>query len=773
MYYRIIRNDFMKNKLITGTIMVFISISAMLVSLAAILIVNLSGSIDTLMTKAKTPHFMQMHTGEINEERLLEFVLQNSKVDEFQVAEFLNLENSRIFINENSLSHSVQDNGVAVQNKTFDYLLDLEGNVITVSPGEIYVPVSYKKDGTAKLGDSVLIYGHKFLVAGFLRDSQMNSLLASSKRFLIHEADYSQLEDVGSKEYLIEYRLKDKKDINVFEAEYTKANLEKNGPTLTYPLFQMLNAISDGIMIGVLLLVCILVVAISFMCIRFTLLAKIEEDYKEIGVLKAIGLRVTDIKKIYLAKYAVITAVSCILGIILSTVFRGKLLWNIRLTLGESAYSSYAFCFGIMGVILVFFTMIAYVNKVLKRFKKISPAQAIRFGMNQEKSIESRGFTLSNNVLLPTNVFLGLKDVFVRKKLYITMLLVFVIASFIMIVPQNLYHTIAKESFGTYMGIGQSDLRIGIMQTKGNMRERAEEIAQILSKDEYVSAYTILTTKTFQIQKLDGSIENMKIELGDHTTFPLKYAKGRAPINEDEIALSKLNADELKKVVGDTIILLSEGTKRELKVCGIYSDITNGGKTAKATFTDDSADIMWCSIDVLLSDATMIAKRVVEYKECFPYAKVSDIKEFMLQTFGPTIRSIHMVSVVSLSIALLISLFITLLFIKMLMAKDQYAIAVMKSFGFTIYDVTIQYITRSFFLLFMGVTIGVLMANTFGETLAGMILSALGASTFRFEVNVVSSYLISPLMMVCCVLIATLLATSCMGEIKISDNIKE
>lgn len=753
--------------------MVFITISAMLVSLAAILIVNLSGSIDTLMTKAKTPHYMQMHTGEINKNRLQEFALQNSNVDEFQVAEFLNLENSQILINDNSLTGSVQDNGVAVQNKAFDYLLDLKGNVITVSPGEIYVPVSYKKDGTAKLGDSVLIYGRKFFVAGFLRDSQMNSLLASSKRFLIHEADYLQLEEYGSKEYLIEFRLKDKKSLNTFEEEYTLANLEKNGPTLTYPLFQMLNAISDGIMIGVLLLISILVVIISFMCIRFTLLAKIEEDYKEIGVLKAIGLRLTDIKKIYLSKYTALTAISCILGVILSLVMRGKLLENIRLTMGESTYSSYAFIVGIIGVVLVFFTMVGYVNKVLKRFKRISPAQAIRFGVNQEKWIETKSFTLSMNELLPTNVFLGLKDVVARKRLYITMFLVLTIASFIMIVPQNLYHTIAKESFKTYMGIGQSDLRIGILQTKESMKEKADEIATVLDKDEHVVAYTILTTKNFQIQKADGSIESMKIELGNHTTFPLEYAKGRAPVSGDEIALSKLNADELNKVVGDTINLISKDGMKELKVCGIYSDITNGGKTAKATFFDDSADIMWCSIDVLVSDTTIVSNKVAKYKELFQYAKVSDIKEFMFQTFGPTIRSIHIVSVVSLTIALLISLFITLLFIKMLMAKDKYAIAVMKSFGFSTKDITIQYVTRTFFLLFLGLASGIIMANTVGEILAGMILRALGASTFRFEANVLSSYLISPLMMGCCVLIATLLATSRLGEIRISDNIKE
>ena len=51
--------------------MIFVVAAAMLVSLAAILVVNLSGALNTLMTQAKTPHFMQMHSGEIDSARLL------------------------------------------------------------------------------------------------------------------------------------------------------------------------------------------------------------------------------------------------------------------------------------------------------------------------------------------------------------------------------------------------------------------------------------------------------------------------------------------------------------------------------------------------------------------------------------------------------------------------------------------------------------------------------------------------------------------------------
>ena len=145
-------------------------------------------------------------------------------------------------------------------------------------------------------------------------------------------------------------------------------------------------------MIGVILLISALVVAVAFLCIRFTLLAKIEEDYREIGVMKAIGLRVSDIKKIYLAKYAAIAASGSILGFALSFAFRGMLLENIRLYMGESENSSLALLFGMISVLLVFLAIIAYVNGVLGRFRKIPPAEAIRFGISQEKPSRDKAF---------------------------------------------------------------------------------------------------------------------------------------------------------------------------------------------------------------------------------------------------------------------------------------------------------------------------------------------------------------------------------------------
>ena len=772
MYFRIIRSDMIRSKLITLITMVFVAAAAMLVSLATLLIVNLTGAIDTLMTQAKTPHFMQMHSGEIDRVRLTAFTEQQDSVDTFQVLEFLNVEGAQIVLNGKSLAGNVQDNGFSVQSEKFDYLLDLDGNVINVSDGELYVPLCYMKDHTAKVGDKAVIGKKELTVAGFLRDSQMNSKLSSSKRFLISQNDYEEIEGLGNAEYLIEFRLKDISALGAFETAYTLAGLEANGPTITYPLFKTINAISDGLMAAVILLVSTLITIIALICIRFTLLAKIEDDYREIGIMKAIGLRVSDIKKIYLAKYAVIAAAGSILGFALSLMFKGILLENIRLYMGESENASFALLLGILGVILVCAAIIAYVNSILKRFRKISVAEAIRFGTSKEKSLGTKAFCLSRNRVLNTNVFLGIKDVLARKRLYITMLAVLVLSAFIISVPQNLYHTISSKSFITYMGIGKCDMRIDIQQTD-QISEKAADIIEKMKSDSDILKYTVLTTKSFKVKKADGSEESIKIELGDHLAFPIVYREGRAPASENEIALSAINAGELSKKVGDPIALVNEDKEKNLIVCGIYSDITNGGKTAKAVFEDNSAAIMWSVISAELSERSITQKKVSEYGDRFTYAKVSDIDDYVNQTFGQVVSAVQKASIAATAVSLIIAGLVTLLFMKMLIAKDRYAIAVMKALGFKNSDIAAQYISRSVCVLILGSIIGTLLSNTLGEGLAGIVIASFGASSFKFVVSPITAYVISPMMMTGSVLIATIIGTAGAGRIKISENIKE
>ena len=268
---KMIWKNLVRGKAVPLITILFISVAAMLLSLAAILTVNLCGAVGRLMTDARTPHFMQMHTGDIDMTRLEDFADHNGNVADFQVVPFLNVENTHIILDGNRLTDSVQDNGFCTQSRQFDFLLDLEGRPVKPQSGELYVPVCYFKDGTADVGDPAFICGRPFYVAGFIRDSQMNSTLASSKRFVISEEDYSQLVTFGNVEYLIEFRLHDLSGLSAFETAYSAAGLPANGPALTWPLFQMISGISEGIMIAILILIGLLVIVVSLLCVRFTL----------------------------------------------------------------------------------------------------------------------------------------------------------------------------------------------------------------------------------------------------------------------------------------------------------------------------------------------------------------------------------------------------------------------------------------------------------------------------------------------------------------------
>ena len=769
---KIIQRDIAGNKAVSFLTVLFITAAAMLLSLAGILVTNLFGSIDRLMADAKTPHFMQMHTGDVDFEELEAFAAGNSAVEDFQVLEFLNVGGEKIRLGENSLALSVQDNGFSVQSSRFDFLLDENNRPAQPKDGELWVPVCYNRDHTVQAGDKAVINGKTFVVTGFVRDSQMNSTLASSKRFVVSAGDYAQLKEVGSVEYLIEFRLKDLSDLSEFESAYSASQMPANGPTLSWPLFRMISAVSDGIMIAVILLVSVIVILIALLCIRFTLLAKIEDDYREIGVMKAVGIRVSDIQSIYLAVYAVLAAAGCIMGFLLSLTLRGPLQESIRANLGESGNDGLSFLLGMAGTLLLFFFILCFIRRILKRFRRISPVQAIRQGSEQENVRGGKSLRLSKNRWLSANLFLAVKDIAARKRLYLTMLFVIILACFIMVVPQNLYHTISDSSFVTYLGVGRCDLRMDIQQTE-ELEEKAGSVGKYLERDSAVETYAVFVTELFDQEQEDGTTEQIKVELGNHGAFPLQYVDGRLPSRDSDIALSVLYAEEMDKKVGDKMILLTDKGEKQLTVCGIYSDITNGGKTAKAAFQPGTREAAWSTVCVNLKQPGVLAEKTEEYSRKFPYAKVSGMEDYVAQTFGQTLRAVRTASVGAGFVAVVVTLLVILLFMKLLTAKDRYSIAVLKSVGFTGSDISRQYIWRSVLVVILGILLGSVLAGTLGERIAGVAISSLGAAAFHFTEDPLSSFVLSPAVLLFTALAATIAGTAKAGNLCISQSIKE
>ncbi|NLG03120.1 MAG: ABC transporter permease, partial [Clostridia bacterium] len=478
MFRKMAYNHIKKNRLVTILLTLFITAASFLVSLAAIMTEDLLKSADAFVEQTKLPHFLQMHEGELDRVRLNEFADSQEDVLSLQISDFLNIDNSQLVMAEHSMTDQVGDNGFCVQNKEFDYLIDSNQNVIQPDEGEVYVPICYWKAFDLKSGDQMMVGKKQLTIAGFLRDGQMNSSFASSKRFLISEKDYEEIKPHGEEEYLIEFRLKDEKAVSAFSEAYTAAELPCNGPAITYPFFRLIQTLSDGMMIAIIVLISILIVLVAFLCIRFTLLTKLEEDFREIGIMKAIGVSAKDIRMFYLGTYIAIAVAGCSCGYICSLLVKNIFLSNIHLYMGKGSNGVLGCVLGLLGCVLIYLWIVSYVSRILRRIRQISSALALRDIGGEEKGGKNQ-WSLAKNTWINTNLFLGIKDVIIRKKIYITMLLLLIVTVFIMIVPQNLYQTMSSSRFITYMGVGQCQMRIDL-QRQDDYEKTSMEIEKLL-----------------------------------------------------------------------------------------------------------------------------------------------------------------------------------------------------------------------------------------------------------------------------------------------------
>ena len=742
---RLMINDFKGNKLITVFTCIFMAVTAMLLGLSIYLFASLAASIDTLMTKAETPHFLQMHTGELNESEIENFTESRSDVDKYQILRFLNLQNSCLSIGDKSFETNMQDNGLCCQSECFDYLVDGYNNVIQAEPGEVYVPVAYKNEYEIEQGDKMRIGTEELTVAGFLRDSQMNSMMASSKRFLVSETDYERLEKLGSEEYLIEFRLKEGSNVNAFATDYKDAGLPENGPTITYPLIRVMNALSDGVMILIILLVSFVVLFISVLCIRYIILTQLEKDRREIGMLKAVGISGKDIRSLYLSKYLILSMIGCFAGIVAAMVIAELLGTGIKEMYGEAENKILIYIFMVLGALLAEAIILIFIRRILRATEKESAVSAL-CGRN--------GSDKKSNLWRPA-------------------LIISAASVFMILVPMGMKSTMAAPEFVTYMGIGNSHIRIDLRQ-KDDIRDATLDISNKIQADERVENFSVMQTRGYKVNLPDGETYNLMLENGDHSIFPVNYQDGRYPESEKEIALSILNAEEMNVKVGDELTVLKEAgdgktEKCSCTVCGIYSDITNGGKTAKGCIddSDDKTPPMWSIIYVSLKDESKVSKWIDEYQSAFSSGsegiKVIGISDYLQGIYGQTIRNIHDAYVLTMVLSGIIIIVVIVLLMRLIIWKERKDSSLKKALGLLSSEIRADYLKKLVLYVFPGISAGVLLGVFLGQRLAGGLLSLMGASGFQFVIDPLESFVLAPALIMISACIAAVIS---LAEIK-------
>ncbi|WHY95619.1 FtsX-like permease family protein [Peribacillus simplex] len=759
MFLKIVRNDFTRNKIVNISVFVFITMAVILAASATNIIANLVQSMSELQESAAPADITQMHSGEYDQAEIDQFTeehRENIAMQETMV--LLTFDGSNIHFDQNqTMAGTIQDISFVVQNKNFDFILDLANEKLDVTEGEVAVPIYFMQQYDLKIGDTIMVksgeYEKEFVISDYARDFEMNSSLTSSKRFVINQADYNEmlLKQAGEQEYLIEFKLHENGDSQGLQTAYIEEGLPANGPTVGGKVFLLFNAMSDAAVAMVIILISILLIIIASLCIRLTFLATIDEDLREIGVMKAIGISKKAIKKVYLNKYRVMSVAAGIIGYLLSFAVVNLFNGNMRLYLSSDLSGNLKYVLSFIAPLFVYFMIVMYCKNVLKRIDKISAVEALRSGIMDRGKNRKYSFPLLKNKFFSTNIYMGLRDVWKRFKLYRLLFFIFIVCTFIVILPINIYNTMNSPEFSTYMGIGKSDMRIDLRRTD-TITEDFKKLQEELKNDYDIEKYAAYITCSYQVKNAEGSWDYINIETGDFSVFPLKYLEGRAPQGEGEISLSYANAskDGLIKKVGDEVVVKVAGTEKTLKVTGIYQDITNGGKTAKAhtSLGLNEEAVVWYIVSMDVVPSVDIREKMDYYQNTYDSAQVNDIKEYTKQTLGNLIDQMSTIVIGGIAIAVIIAVLITALFLKMILSKDMSQIAIMRSVGLTSKNVSHQYMAGTLMVLILGIIFGGLASNYLGEFLVSMAMSSMGAAKIELVQVAWQTWLLCPLALI-------------------------
>lgn len=745
MLRKLLINDFKKNIWRNMILFLFMTISAAIAISVCLMLTQLFTSISSMYEKAKPPHFLQMHKGELNQADIDEFNKGYSGIKHWQTVSMIDIQGEELSVNsivgeKYDLSDCRLDLSFVRQNEKYDVLLDEDRNCLKMKTGEIGVPVILLDKYKIKIGDTITLQSKKttksFVVSAYVYDAQMNSTLCSSTRFLISDDDFSELfGNVGETEYLVEAYFTDSSMAAAYQTAYEESdkNLPKDGQAVTYTIIFLLSALTDMMMAMVFLLAGILLGIIALLCLRYCLMAELEEDAKEIGAMKAIGISERGIRGLYLGKIRVLMIAGSFAGWMIAVGFQSFLTGHMRRTFGNQKPTAMGYFLAFIISVLVYGSVVMFARNVLRKLRKVSIVDLLVTEKGFSKVRRSKDGIHDVKKKIPMNMLVGLHE---ARRGYGMILLLLLLLSLLILTPYRLAGTMEDREFVTYMGSPQCDVLIEVDQGEGLEKRKiaAEELLQSQSTQGVVRRFEILRRVRLQSPDEEGNLVGIHIDTGSSAGEGLKYLSGSRPETDYEIVLSSLMAEELNKIVGDKMWLLSDGMEKECIVSGIYQDVTSGGRTAKmmCEFPEETAEKY--AFQIQMSENADVSKSIENWQKLLGSGySIEKMEEFLSQTLGGVSAQVKKASMMIIILGLSLAGLMVFLFMKLRIAREMGMLAAKRAMGMSMRDMFLQELYPVLLSGGLGIVIGVILTEQMGEFVVSVLFSMLGIGLDKVE----------------------------------------
>lgn len=784
MYLNILKKDLKRKRAMNIILLLFIILATMFVSSSVNNIINVTTALDSYFEMANAPDYCAVTMNKNLAVDIDETVSSASAVDRYTTETVLFLSTDNFICEDGDI---VIENGshLLQSDICMNYFLS-DGSILeTVGQGEFYMAEGKADAFGIDVGDKLTIevngVSRELVLADKIKDALFGSSQFTIARYIISEEDFACFRSAENAEEYYGGTL-----VYLYSSDMETAlpqikPLVDNSALTMDRAFMKFFYIFDMIVVGVLLVVSILLIVIAFVVLRFTISFTLSEEFREIGVMKAIGIGNFKIRGLYLVKYMGLSIIGAAVGLALSFPF-GKMIMDV---------SSQTIIVGNQSPILINFLCAVLVIAVILLFcygctgkvKKLTPIDAIRNGQTGERFRKKSLMGLGKS-RLPVTPFLALNDIVSSPRRYSIITLTFFLCLALLLMLSATVSTMNSNSLATAFGGADCDIYLdNTIISECMLEDGRERLEKHLNKIERILEENGIPGKCYQEMVFTLPVSfgenesNISIYQGTGSTMDMyEYTAGIAPRNTDEIAITRIAADKLDADIGDTVTVKTIDGDKEYIISAFFQSINMQGSGIRL-HSDEYINYVQAAggTDMQIAftdypDSREIERRVEEIRKIFPDYNIRTCAEAVADMLGIT-ETLGAVKSFVVVLSILLAAFITVLMERSFIAKEQGEIALMKAVGIRNGKIYTYHALRFLFVGMITVIIGEIFAMPLTHLCIDPIFKMMGMElAVDYVINPVEMYVIFPVVILVTTTVSAFLTSLYTGKIKSSDT---
>ena len=792
MFAKMIRNDLKKKKSMNFILFIFIVFTSLLFASSGNVFYTAANALDSYFKKANVnDYFVFAMKSDAQDNQIKEWADNCKEVKMSEKSNYLYLEDSQITLpSGNKLddpSFTILGTVPDEKSLVFD---DKTHERFSLKKGEIAITKETMENGKLKIGSKVTvdIQGHNYTytVKNVTKDAVVGASICACRRLFVSQEDYDSMLRENKDVLQVTYWSFEKNaNANLsnlassFESQgyNTVVNFSINMIKTAYFL--------DLIMIGIMVIISLFLLVIAFLILRFTIVFTLQENFHEIGVMKAIGLSNRKIRNMYLAKYLFLAVFGGCIGF-LASIFASRGLMGIVVGNIIIEESPAACIVGLVATILEIALIALFCNLCTRRVRKFSAVAAIRGGDTGESYSKRGRIRLYRRGRMRVPEFLAVNDVLSHFRRYIVLFVTFVLGTILLIFPTNIMDTLNSDKMLELSGETKYDFTMDMLdllryEDKGTKQELMDHLSKLEDEANVQGIKIKLRPETFYSAKLYADDRDKAVTVQTKMTYnydcgdDISFVEGSKPKYANEMAISKMAADRLKVGVGDTVHCRANNKEDSFVVTGLYPSINNLGMAAIWSKEYNLNPNNFAGISLMgdftekLTDEQKKAS-IEKLKGIFTNSKILDREERLEKGLGDYTSQLTPMKSSVLFIVLAINLLITILTTRMLLSRETGEIAILKSMGMKSRTICRQQVLRIVIVLLFGVIVGGALSGFVGNALAGQIFNMVGVSKISLSVNPWQVYGLYPLYMLLVIVTGVVLSTASIWKVKVWES---